>query len=234
MGGIHRLLAYGAVAVIVVGIGWSLLLFFAGRAGGPAFERLQAAVVSVLVVGAASGLVLLAVGARPAKGLHVLYAIVAIALIPLARSLLGGQTRAPRARSSSQQSSSSAGWHTGSSRLVEVLIAPPRSLAPIRIEHPSGRQRASGSARDRTTGPAEPAPLFVPGRGDDRGGREGCGRSWGERSAGPSEVSSRRHVASGVRTAASANRNLRVMDLLRLLQLACRGCRLSCPNLRPS
>ena len=89
MDGIHRLLAYGAVALTVAGIGWSLLLVFAGRAGGPAFERLQAAAVSVLVVAAASGLVLLAVGARPAEGLHLLYAIVAIALIPLARSFLG-------------------------------------------------------------------------------------------------------------------------------------------------
>lgn len=87
--GIHRLLAYGAVAVTVAGIGWSLLLVFAGRAGGPGFERLQAVVVSVLVVGAASGLVLLAVGARPTEGLHLLYAILAIALIPLARSFLG-------------------------------------------------------------------------------------------------------------------------------------------------
>ncbi len=89
MDGIHRLLGYAIVAVTAVGIGWSVLLVVAGRAGGPAFERFQAAVVSVLVVGAASGLVLLATGARPADGLHLLYTIVAIALIPLARSFLG-------------------------------------------------------------------------------------------------------------------------------------------------
>lgn len=93
MDGIHLLIAYGAVAFTVAGIGWSLLLVFAGRAGGLAFERFQAAVVSVLVVGAASGLVLLATGERPADGLHLLYATVAIALIPLARSFLG-RTRA--------------------------------------------------------------------------------------------------------------------------------------------
>ena len=87
--GIHRLLAYGTVAVTVAGIGWSLLLVIAGRAGGPAFERFQAAAVSVLIVGAASGLVLLATGARPAEGLHLLYASVSIALIPLTRSFLG-------------------------------------------------------------------------------------------------------------------------------------------------
>ena len=89
MDGIHRLLAYGIVAVTGAGIGWSVLLVVAGRAGGPAFERFQAAVVSLLVVGAASGLVLLATGARPADGLHLLYAMVVIALIPLARSFLG-------------------------------------------------------------------------------------------------------------------------------------------------
>lgn len=73
----------------MVGLGWSVHLVAAGRAGGPAFERFQAAVVSVLVVGAASGLGLLATGARPAEGLHLLYSIVAIALIPLARSFVG-------------------------------------------------------------------------------------------------------------------------------------------------
>ena len=87
--GIHRLLAYAVAAITVAGIGWSVVLVATGRAGGSAFERFQAAVVSLLVVGSASGLVLLATGARPAEGLHLLYAIVAIALIPLARSFFG-------------------------------------------------------------------------------------------------------------------------------------------------
>lgn len=87
--GIHLLLAYAIVAINVAGVGWWLLLVFTGRASGPASERSQAAVVSILVVGAASGFVLLATGARPAEGLHLLYATVAIALIPLARSFLG-------------------------------------------------------------------------------------------------------------------------------------------------
>lgn len=86
---IHRLLAYVAVVIVAAGIGWSLLLALAGRAGGPTFERFQAAVFSVFIVGAASGLVLLATGARPAEGLHLLYAVVAISLIPLARSFIG-------------------------------------------------------------------------------------------------------------------------------------------------
>ncbi len=45
--------------------------------------------VSLVIVGAASGLLLLATGSRPADGLHLLYAFIAIALIPLARSFLG-------------------------------------------------------------------------------------------------------------------------------------------------
>ena len=86
---IHRFIAYGAIAGIAIGIGWSVLLAISGRAGGPRFERFQAVVVSVLIVEAASGLLLLVSGARPAEGLHLLYAAIAIALIPLARSFLG-------------------------------------------------------------------------------------------------------------------------------------------------
>ena len=89
MDGIHRLLAYAGVALAVAGIGWSFVLVAAGRASGPAFERFQAAVVSVLMVGGVSGLVMLATGSRPSEGLHLLYAIVAITLIPLARSFVG-------------------------------------------------------------------------------------------------------------------------------------------------
>lgn len=89
MDAIHRLLAYAAVAGTAAGIGWSVFLVLGRNPGGPGFERFQAAVVSVLVVGAASGAILLASGARPAEGLHLLYAILAIGLIPLARSYLG-------------------------------------------------------------------------------------------------------------------------------------------------
>jgi hypothetical protein len=86
---LHRLLSYGAVAGVAMGFGWSAILVLTRRAGGPAFERLQAGVVAILIVGTASGLVMLASGARPAEGLHLLYAVIAIALIPLARSFLG-------------------------------------------------------------------------------------------------------------------------------------------------
>jgi hypothetical protein len=89
MNAIHLVLAYLAVVVVIGGVGWSVILAITGRAGGPAFERFQAAVVSVLIVAAASGLLLLAAGARPTDWLHLLYAGVAIALVPLARSFLG-------------------------------------------------------------------------------------------------------------------------------------------------
>ena len=89
MEAIHRLLAYVAIPLIVAGIGWSVTIAVASRPGGPAFERFQAAVVSVLLVGSAGGLILLATGARPTDGLHLLYAAIALALIPLARSFTG-------------------------------------------------------------------------------------------------------------------------------------------------
>lgn len=46
--GIHRLIAYAIVALTVAGIGWSVIPVVGGRPGGPAFERFQAVVVSVL------------------------------------------------------------------------------------------------------------------------------------------------------------------------------------------
>ena len=88
MDAIHRLLAYGSVAAALVGIVWSLALLVAGRPGGPRFEQAQAAIVSVFVIAAASGGLLLLSGAQPGEGLHFLYAAVALAVIPLARSFV--------------------------------------------------------------------------------------------------------------------------------------------------
>lgn len=86
---IHTLLAYTAAATTALGIGWSLILVATGRSGGQPFERFLAATVSVFIVGAASGGLLLAAGSRPADRLHLLYALIAIAVVPLARSFLG-------------------------------------------------------------------------------------------------------------------------------------------------
>jgi hypothetical protein len=52
-------------------------------------KRFQAGVVAPLVVAAVSGLFMVATGAWPADGLHLLYAALAVGLIPLARSFLG-------------------------------------------------------------------------------------------------------------------------------------------------
>lgn len=90
---IHRLIAYGAIPLIVTGIGWSIILVVARRGGGAAFDRFQAAVVSVLFVGTVSGAVLLASGGRPTDGLHLLYAAVAVAMVPLARSFTAGSSQ---------------------------------------------------------------------------------------------------------------------------------------------
>lgn len=74
---------------MIAGIAWSAALAVSARAGGPMFERYQAAVVSVLIVAAAGGLILLLLGSAPTEGVHLLYAAVAIVLVPLARSFLG-------------------------------------------------------------------------------------------------------------------------------------------------
>lgn len=86
---IHRLIAYAAIGGGTIGIGWSVLIVIRRRSGGPAFERFQAAIVSLLVIGAASGAILLVSGTGPTDALHLLYALIAIGLIPLARSFLG-------------------------------------------------------------------------------------------------------------------------------------------------
>lgn len=87
---VHALLADTAVAAVALGIGWSALLALTGRGGGAPFGRYEAISVGLVAVAAASGLVLIATGAQPADGLHLLYAVVATAAIPLARSFFGG------------------------------------------------------------------------------------------------------------------------------------------------
>lgn len=86
---LHLVLAYLAAGAVVAGVGWSAGLALLDGAGGPNFDRFQAGIVSVFVVAAASGGVLLALGARPSDDVHLLYAAVAVALIPLARSFFG-------------------------------------------------------------------------------------------------------------------------------------------------
>lgn len=85
---IHRLLAYGAVLTVAIGLGWTAIALARPRAAGPR-DAFQAAVVALLIVGAASGLVVLSEGGRPTDGLHVLYGALAVGTIPLARSFVG-------------------------------------------------------------------------------------------------------------------------------------------------
>lgn len=89
MDAIHRALAYASLAATIFGVAWSLLQLARPKADAPDFARFEAAVVSVIIVGAASGVLMLLAGARPADGLHLLYAGVAVAIIPLARSFVG-------------------------------------------------------------------------------------------------------------------------------------------------
>lgn len=86
--GLHLALAHAAVAGAANGIDWSAILVATRRTGGPAFERLRPLLSPCSWSPARSGLATLAAGARPADGLHLMYPIGAIALIPLARSLL--------------------------------------------------------------------------------------------------------------------------------------------------
>lgn len=83
---IHEALGYLAIGVAVAGVVWAAALALARRPAPAVFERFQAAVVSTVIVGAASGALLVAVGETPRDGLHLLYAGVAIVCIPLARS----------------------------------------------------------------------------------------------------------------------------------------------------
>jgi hypothetical protein len=90
---VHTILAFAAVAAVSLAIAWSLILAVKTRSGGPAYERMQAAVVGLIVLAAAAGAALFAFGGRPADDLHLLYGGVAIVLIPLARSFLAGGSR---------------------------------------------------------------------------------------------------------------------------------------------
>ena len=89
MDAIHRVLAYGAVAIVVVGIGWSALVVGRGQQETGRFERFQAGLVSLLIVASASGGLMFISDSRPSELLHLLYAGLAIAVIPVARSFLG-------------------------------------------------------------------------------------------------------------------------------------------------
>jgi hypothetical protein len=91
---LHRWLAYGsAVAMALAGLAgaWAVAR---DTAPGPWAARLQAAVLIALVATLAGGLGILVGGGRPREILHFVYAVLALAALPLADSL----TRSARPR----------------------------------------------------------------------------------------------------------------------------------------
>ncbi len=93
MEAIHRVLAYVSVAAVGVGILWSIALAMRPARDHRRFDRFGLIVSGLLVIAAAAGAAQLATGAGPREDLHLLYAVVAIGLIPLARSFVVGTSR---------------------------------------------------------------------------------------------------------------------------------------------
>ena len=93
MEAIHRILGYIAVVVVAVGIAWSFVASRNPAWSGRRFERFQGLVVALFIVTAVVGLGLLITGGQPKEGLHLVYAAVAIGVIPLARSFVPSTDR---------------------------------------------------------------------------------------------------------------------------------------------
>lgn len=90
---IHRILGYAAVVAVAVGIVWSVVATRNPALGGRRFIRFQAMAVVLFVVASVAGLSLLISGARPKEGLHLVYAAIAVGLLPLARSFVPATDR---------------------------------------------------------------------------------------------------------------------------------------------
>lgn len=94
MDDVHRILAYTVAAVVVLGTAWAAVLALLRRPGGRPFVRYQTVVIAVVVLAAVAGVVRFASNARPADNLHVMYGVVAVGIIPVARGFIAG--REPR------------------------------------------------------------------------------------------------------------------------------------------
>jgi hypothetical protein len=90
---VHAVLAYATAIAVGVALAWTAILAVTTRSGGHAYDRMQAALVGLILLASVAGALLFVTGARPPDGLHFLYGGVAIVLIPLARSFLGGARR---------------------------------------------------------------------------------------------------------------------------------------------
>ena len=90
---IHRILGYAAVVAVAVGIAWSVVAPRTSALGGRRFIRFQALVVVLFLVASVAGVGLLISGAQPKEGLHLVYAAIAVVLLPLAWSFVPGTDR---------------------------------------------------------------------------------------------------------------------------------------------
>jgi hypothetical protein len=70
------------------GIGWALVAVRNPALGAHRFARFQALAVVLLIVSSIAGLGVLISGAQPKESLHLVYAAIAIAPLPLARSFI--------------------------------------------------------------------------------------------------------------------------------------------------
>lgn len=78
---------------MAVGIGWSLVATRNAALGGRAFVRFQVLVVALFVVASVLGMGVLISGGQPNEGLHLVYAAIAMAALPLARSFVPATDR---------------------------------------------------------------------------------------------------------------------------------------------
>jgi hypothetical protein len=90
---IHRILGYVAIVAVAVGIAWSIVATRRGALGGRRFARFQEFVVALFIVASIAGMGLLVSAGQPKEGLHLVYAAIAIAILPLARSFVPATDR---------------------------------------------------------------------------------------------------------------------------------------------
>lgn len=88
---VHSTLAYAAVAAVLFGTAWTAVLVVQRRPGGRLFARYQVLVVGLVILAAVAGAVRLVFNSHPADNLHLLYGVVAVAALPVARSFLAGK-----------------------------------------------------------------------------------------------------------------------------------------------
>ncbi len=93
---IHLILAAVTAIAVAAGLVWSVALAATGKGGGRAYQGLLGAIVGLVLGASVAGALMFVSGSRPADGLHVVYAGVAIVLLPLARSYLGPSSRRDR------------------------------------------------------------------------------------------------------------------------------------------